>query len=110
MAHDYRVLSARHGEEALELCREHGEAIDLLLTDSVMPAMAGAELAARALELIPSLRVLYMSGYIDDEHVRPGTNPPAPALLQKPFGRDALLRHVARALDPSSPADPAHPS
>ncbi len=109
-AHDYRVLYASCGEEALELCRAHGESIDLLLTDSVMPAMAGSVLAQEALELIPSLRVLYMSGYIDGKHVGHGTSPGGPGLLQKPFGKDSLLRYVAQALHPACPADPAPPS
>ena len=106
-AHDYRVLYASGGEEALELCRAHGESIDLLLTDSVMPEMAGSVLAQEALSLIPSLRVLYMSGYIDGKHVGHGTSPGGPGLLQKPFGKDSLLRYVAQALHPASPADPA---
>ncbi|MDX6541389.1 MAG: two-component system, cell cycle sensor histidine kinase and response regulator CckA [Gaiellales bacterium] len=94
----YRVLAANCGVRAMGLCRDHGAAIDLLITDVVMPGTAGPDLVDDAVELIPSLRVLYMSGYIDDEAMRQGSPSNPVALLRKPFGSDSLLRCVAKVL------------
>ncbi len=96
--HGYRVLPAAGGEEALGICREVGQRIDLLLTDLVMPGMSGSQLAHQATALIPSLRVLYMSGYTDDVVIRHGMNGDGWTLLEKPFGSGVLLRRVAETL------------
>ncbi|HEV8551438.1 MAG TPA: PAS domain-containing protein, partial [Polyangiaceae bacterium] len=59
----YRVIEARSGGEALALAERHGDAIDLLLTDVVMPEMGGPELGSALKTKRPELRLLYMSGY-----------------------------------------------
>ncbi len=60
----YRVLEAEHGEAALEVWKEHGSEIDLLLTDMVMPgSVNGLELSQRLLAEQPDLKVIYTSGY-----------------------------------------------
>ena len=97
-SHGYAVLDADCGEEALRLCRAVGGQIDLLLTDLVMPGMQGSQLSQQAVSLIPSLRVLYMSGYTDDVAIRHGMDATGPTLLEKPFGSDLLLRRVAETL------------
>lgn len=98
----YRVLTAANGEEALRICREHGEPIHLLLTDMVMPGMSGKELAGKAKELRPDLKVLFMSGYADSGIVENGVLEKGTALIQKPFtGRD-LAVHVRKALEGES--------
>ncbi|WP_437760492.1 ATP-binding protein [Sorangium sp. So ce1389] len=95
----YGVVSAASAEEALAaLALEGVDAVDLLLTDLVMPGMNGRELAERALALHPRARVLYMSGYADD--VFAGAEPDGErALLQKPFTPDALAQRVRDLLD-----------
>ncbi len=64
--HGYRVLEASDGIKALQLAEGREGTIDLLLTDVVMPGMDGGELAKKLAALVPSLRVLYMSGYPDE--------------------------------------------
>src|SRR5262249_9085257 len=87
----YKVLQAPSGEAALRLAEEHAGAIDLLVTDMVMPGMSGQELARRMRGARKELRVLYMSGY--SEHAaEEAAKSEGSAVLAKPFSRSALLR------------------
>src|SRR5262249_1948160 len=90
----YRVLGAPAGPEAVESARGCAGAIDLLLTDVVMPGMTGGEVAQRFRDLRPGGRVLYMSGYTNDDIVRHGVLEATASFLQKPFTLEALLRKV----------------
>jgi signal transduction histidine kinase/ActR/RegA family two-component response regulator len=93
----YRVLSARDGEEALEIGERVGRAIHLLITDVVMPQMRGPELARRLKDHFPDLKVVYMSGY-PEEMDDPTRLLEEGSFLQKPFSCDALLRQIDGAL------------
>jgi two-component system, cell cycle sensor histidine kinase and response regulator CckA len=93
-AHGYRVTDAAGGEEALASWRP----VDVLVTDVVMPGMAGQELAQIALDRNPDLRVVYMSGHTEDVLVRNGARAGNIAFVQKPFTRATLLRAVEEAL------------
>ena len=97
--HGYKVLEARHGQDALDTSRDHPGHIDLLLSDVVLPAMNGRVLAEKLSQYRPDLRVLLMSGYTDDEIVRRGLLEPGVAYLQKPFTPQTLLRIVRGVLD-----------
>ncbi|MEJ7566874.1 MAG: ATP-binding protein [Gaiellaceae bacterium] len=102
----YRVLEAADGQAALELCGEIEETIDLVLTDVVMPRMGGRELADRLRALLPGLRVIFTSGYIDDATLREdlvegGT------FLRKPFSVAELTSLVRSVLDAPAPSDHA---
>jgi PAS domain S-box-containing protein len=94
----YTVLAASDGREALRIAEEHGGPIQLLVTDVVMPEMGGRELADRLLALRPSLRVLFTSGYTDDDILRRGVLLPGTAFLQKPFTADRITQKVREVL------------
>ena len=97
-SYGYSVLEAGSGLEALEMVRERGGSIDLLLTDVVMPSMGGADLVTRLQVLRPGIRVLYMSGYTDDTVVRHAHLKQGRVFLQKPFTPETLVRKVREAL------------
>src|SRR5205814_802533 len=65
--HGYTVLEARHGRDALLLAERYEQPIHLLVTDVVMPEMGGRELVEALAAVYPDLRVLYISGYTNDE-------------------------------------------
>ncbi len=95
----YRVLVAQNPGDALLVSEQHGQRIDLLLTDVVMPRMNGAELASRFLTRWPELKVLYMSGYTDGSVVAHGVLESGVPFLQKPFTSDQFARKVRSVLD-----------
>ena len=93
----YQVLQAPSGEAALKLAAAHNGAIDLLVTDMVMPGMSGQELARKMRIVRQGLRVLYMSGY--SEHAaEEAAKSEGSAVLAKPFSRGALLRTAREVL------------
>jgi two-component system, cell cycle sensor histidine kinase and response regulator CckA len=95
----YHVLSADGGTRALEVAALHEGAIDLLVSDVVMPGMLGKELAERLTGVRPETRVLYMSGYAQPVLASQGTLDPGVALLEKPFTAEDLLAAVRKRLD-----------
>jgi signal transduction histidine kinase len=98
-AQGYAVLEAANGAEALEVLARGGSPIDLVLTDVVMPLVNGRELSERLSVERPGLRVLFMSGYTDDDIVRRGLLRPGSPFLQKPFMPGDLSRKVREVLD-----------
>ncbi len=90
----YTVHEARNGQEAMKLFDQHGDEIDMLLTDMRMPYMGGAELAHHLRGRRRSLKLLCISGY-------PGNLDAELAIdfLAKPFSRDDLLKKVRDVLD-----------
>lgn len=98
--HGYTVLRATSAGAALMRFGELGGAVDLLLTDMVMPHMNGATLAARLRLQKPDLRVLYVSGYTDGDF-KSELDASAP-LLRKPYSPDTLARTVRLTLDQSA--------
>ncbi|HEY2543789.1 MAG TPA: response regulator, partial [Gaiellaceae bacterium] len=92
----YEVLPANGPEAALALAKD--ATVDLLVTDVVMPAMNGRQLAETLLAERPELKVLYMSGYTDDAVIARGVIEPGTAFLQKPFGADRLAQKVGELL------------
>jgi signal transduction histidine kinase len=95
----FRVLESSSPGDALRLAEMHAKDIKLVLTDVVMPEMSGPQLVARVAEFCPDARVLYMSGYTDDEVIGRGLANPGLMLLQKPFSAQELVERVRLALD-----------
>ena len=95
----YRVLEAREGQEALRISGRYVGPIHMILTDVVMPVMSGREVAHRLLSERPEVKVLYMSGYTDDEVLQHGILDCDIGFLQKPFTDDTLARKVREVLD-----------
>jgi PAS domain S-box-containing protein len=95
----YTVLEAKDGPDALRLCKGHRGAIDLLVTDVVMPRMSGLRLADRLRPLRPQMKTLFMSGYPDAALSEHGVPAAEISLLQKPFAAATLARKVRDVLD-----------
>ena len=106
----YRVLEAEHGAEALAQCASHRGAIDLVVSDIVMPTMGGRELAERLRALRPHSRLLFVSGFTDDEVMRQGIDLTGSAYLQKPFSPTSLMAKIGEMLRaPAVEAEPEQP-
>ena len=94
----FTVLLASAGDQALEIAARHRGEIHLLLTDVLMPGLNGRMLSERFTASRPETRVLYMSGYSDDEILRVGVRKAAAHFIQKPFSVDALLHKIREML------------
>jgi PAS domain S-box-containing protein len=97
----FNVVEARNGEEALQRWRERS-AVDLVVSDLVMPEMGGRELATKLREEAPRLKVLFTSGYTDDAGIRQGALAAGMGFLSKPFTPEALVRKAREMLDQPS--------
>ncbi len=93
----YTVLEAPGGEEALQVVREHASKIDVVLTDMRMPGMDGSALVSRLVNMLPEVRIIYMSGYTDGLREQE-LKAPGRAFLAKPFTVGQLTDALARVL------------
>ena len=93
ISYGYKLLVAQDAEHALQLAELPAFEVQLVLTDVVMPRMRGPELGARLKVLLPNVKVVYMTGYIEQAgFLEDGV------FLQKPFSREAVVAHVTQAL------------
>jgi len=99
----YTVIEAGDGERALAIASTQN-AIQLMITDVVMPGINGQDLAKEILKTHPATKVLFLSGYAEDT-IRQQALPPGTAFLQKPFTLQTLLRKTREVLGDSSGAD-----
>jgi two-component system, cell cycle sensor histidine kinase and response regulator CckA len=99
----YTVLEARHGRDALTVAAEYEHPIQLLVSDVVMPEMGAGELADQLLATRPGMKVLFVSGYTNDEVIRRGVSRKGTAFMQKPFQAEELTRRIREVLDAIGP-------
>jgi two-component system cell cycle sensor histidine kinase/response regulator CckA len=94
----YRVLTAATPHEALRLARSE-RGIQLLMSDVILPAMSGPEVAEQVLSIHPGIRVLYMSGYTDEAIANRGLLTEGTQFLEKPFTPETLAKKVRQVLN-----------
>jgi CheY-like chemotaxis protein len=97
----YQVVQARNASEALVACRNHPGAIELLISDIVLPGMGGHQVAQRVRQLRPKIRVLFTSGYNREAIAKADRG--KVLYFRKPFTGDALLKRVREVLSQSAP-------
>ncbi len=97
--HGYRVFEAEDGVAGLALAENEGPAIDLVVTDVVMPRMGGIALASKLQTLRPGLQVLFLSGHPGQSESTPESAVPNGRFLQKPFDDETLLATLREMLD-----------
>lgn len=90
----YRVLEAHSGGEAFEIFKQERDAIQLVLTDVIMPEMSGPQIVGELLRQSPGLRIVFMSGYPSDQLDHFDAT-----FLPKPFNPQSLSRMIRRELD-----------
>lgn len=95
----YQVMEAEDGKKALAECKDYAEAIDLLITDVVMPGMNGKTLSLQAGKIKPEMKTLFISGYTDNAIVHQGVLEANAYFLQKPFTPDRLLLKIHEVLN-----------
>ena len=95
----YNVIEAESGLKAIDLIHESDAAIDLMITDIIMPGINGKELASRLKDNISLNRVLFVSGYSQDHLLQNGSLQQGINFLQKPYPIDVLIKKVREILD-----------
>jgi|GEM_PF-368462 PAS domain S-box-containing protein len=95
----YTVLEAADGHQALSLAQTNGSKIQLLVTDVIMPGLSGKTLAEWLGQVNPATRVLFISGYINNNAVRDAMSKPGTFFLQKPFNPLDLTEKVREAIE-----------
>jgi two-component system cell cycle sensor histidine kinase/response regulator CckA len=102
----FAVIEAADGRDALERFDSQAAAIDVVVTDVVMPNMSGPALASALRTRRPELKVIFVSGYADELDLERGS-PSRPAVLHKPVTRSALVRKVSAVMAGAAAARPA---
>jgi two-component system cell cycle sensor histidine kinase/response regulator CckA len=96
----YRVLDAANSADALKLGTAHADAICGLLTDIMLPGLDGTKLGQQLCQLIPGLKIIYMSGNVGESVDHADVLQPGTRFLAKPFTRRDLLDTVRDVIGP----------
>jgi len=94
----YKVLTAENGQLAVDLYRQQGHQIDLVILDMVMPGMSGGEVFDVMKEINPLVRVILSSGYSLDGKAKEILQRGIKAFIQKPFRIDSLAQKIRDVL------------
>ncbi len=95
----YWVLNAKRGKDAVDLYMKHGDKIDLVILDIIMPDMGGGETFDRLKEIDPEVRVLLSSGYSMNGEAQKILERGCDGFIQKPFGLNSLSQKIREILD-----------
>jgi two-component system, cell cycle sensor histidine kinase and response regulator CckA len=99
-AQGYHVLCGANGREGLEVARAHvGRPIQMVITDVVMPQMDGKTMSEAIRAILPTVKVLFTSGYTDESSIDLDLSRPGFAFLPKPYSVSALCTCVRQMLD-----------
>lgn len=98
----YKVLEAYSANEALTICRTYAGVIACVLADVVMPQISGPDMVRQLVDIRPSLKAVYMSGYNDHQLLPQTAHTEQPVLLNKPFTPEMLAKTVRSVLDGSA--------
>jgi two-component system cell cycle sensor histidine kinase/response regulator CckA len=98
-AEGYEVLGAREGREALRELEEVGGAVNLVLTDIVMPGMSGRQLAAELSRRYRRIPIVWMSGHAREAELQKGELSRDEPFLHKPVSPEVLLDTVAHIIE-----------
>lgn len=101
----YRVLEAHNGEVALEIVAEENGAIDIMVSDVVMPTMDGPTMAKKLRETHPEIKIIFISGYAEDAFADELDRPEDFVFLPKPFSLKQLAAKVKEVMGPTKAAD-----
>ena len=99
----YNTLQAKHGVEALEVCKAQSDPIDLILTDMIMPQMSGKQFVEELKRMKQDSKILFVSGYSSEDTVGGKVIGIDTPLIQKPFTRDTLASKIREVLDGEKP-------
>ncbi len=103
--HGYTVLEAENGAAGIEVAKGHADQIDIIVTDVVMPVMGARQMVQELRAYLPDLKVLFISGYVDDSLASEVAQFAKSLFLQKPYTISELTTAVRKVLD-----DPAEES
>ena len=96
---DYTVLAAKTPSDAIRFAHDNPGKIDLLITDVIMPEMTGRDLATKLVTILPSLKLLFMSGYTANVIAHQGILDEGISFIQKPFSLKGLAAKVREVID-----------
>ena len=94
----YTILEAASGEEAIQICKDYKKEIHILFTDILMPGMTGPEAAEEIIALLPSITVVFTSGYMEDEVTKQGIRSSELQFIAKPYAHQDLLPKMRELL------------
>ena len=100
----YTVIEATDGDDALRIAQNHTGRIGLMITDVIMPHMAGAQLAETLAAARPQMKVLFVSGYAENTILGDSPTDVMTRFLRKPFSLEELARKIRTVLDPRASA------
>ncbi len=99
----YTVLVASNGREGVEVAKKNGDHIDLIVTDVIMPVLGGKDMFNELKPILPTIPVMFMSGYTDDALAEHGVLEPGIFFIEKPFSPARFTYKVREILDNLSP-------